>query len=75
MYMTFLILSYRTIQYKMMLIGIIQPIQIITNSSQNTIINNLSRKFRLYLCVCVFVCLCLCARARVFAPVSVYECF
>jgi len=37
-----------------MLTEIIQLIQIITNSSQNTKINNLYRKFRLYVYVCVF---------------------
>ena len=52
--MTFLILSDHISQYKIMLTEIIQLIQIITNSSQNTKINNLYRKFRLYVYVCVF---------------------
>jgi hypothetical protein len=51
--MTFLILSDHTSQYKIMLTEIIQPIGIITNSSLNTTINNLSRKYQLCVCVCV----------------------
>ena len=43
------------ISVKIILTEIIQPIQIIMNSSQNTTINNLSRKFRLCVCVCVCV--------------------
>lgn len=49
-----------------MLTEIIQLIQIITNSSQNTKINNLYRKFRLYVYVCVFggggYCVCVSER-------------
>ena len=41
-----------------MITEIKQPIQFITNSSQNTAINNLSRKFRFCVCVCVCVCMC-----------------
>jgi len=41
-----------------MITEIKQPIQFITNSSQNTAINNLSRKFRFCVCVCVCVYVC-----------------